>query len=398
MIFQRIINSILDTDLYKLTMMNAVVKHFPSLKVKYKFTDRNKISFPDGFDKELLEQVKSMEGLKLTRKEKRFLTRKCGDFLPPTFIDLLDGYRYDSNELKISLNEKNQLEIEIEGYWYRTILWEVPLMALISELYFKMTGQKVNLFDDANVVNDIEKAKLLVSHNAHFADFGTRRRYSFENQDRIVKLFKEEGGINFVGTSNVYFAMKYDINPIGTMAHEWIMVHAAIYGYKMANTMSLDNWVDVYNGDLGTALSDTYTTDVFFRTFDTKQSKLFDGVRHDSGDAFKFTDMVIKHYESLGIDPMSKVIVFSDGLNAKLAAEIKEYCVGKIKCSFGIGTHFTNDLKIFGIIPLNMVIKISQVWVNGEWVNAVKLSDDLGKNTGDATEVGLSKQVLHVAA
>lgn len=392
---KRIINSILDSDLYKFTMMNAVVKHFPDLKVKYKFTDRNKISFPDGFDIELKKQVELMSELKLTKLEKIFLSTKCGKFLPPTFIDLLAGYCYDSSELDIKLNEKNQLEIEISGYWYRTILWEVPLMALISELYFIMTGQVVDLFDHDNVINDIEKAHLLVSHNAFFADFGTRRRYSYENQDRIINLFIKNGENNFVGTSNVHFAMKYDIKPIGTMAHEWIMVHAAMYGYKMANTMSLNNWIDVYNGDLGTALSDTYTTDVFFRTFDMKMSKLYDGPRHDSGDPFEFTDKVISHYRSLGIDPMSKTIVFSDGLNAKLATEIKEYCVGKIKCSFGIGTHFTNDL---GVKPLNIVIKISQVWVNGEWVNAVKLSDDLGKNTGNATEVGLSKKVLHLEA
>jgi len=146
---------------------------------------------------------------------------------------------------------------------------------------------------------------------------------------------------------------------------------------------------------LGTALSDTYTTDVFFKTFDTKLSKLFDGVRHDSGDAFEFTDRVIEHYKSLGIDPTTKTIVFSDGLNTKLATEIKEYCVGKIKASFGIGTHFTNDL---GVQPLNMVIKISQVWISGEWVYAVKLSDNIGKNTGDPEEVALSKKVLHIAA
>jgi len=389
-----IIKSILDSDLYKFTMMNAVVKHFPSLKVKYKFTDRNKISFPDGFDKDLINEVKEMEKLQLTNDEKIFLTEKCGDFLPPTFIDLLKGYRFDSNELKISLNDNNQLNIEIEGYWYSTILWEVPLMALISELYFIKTGQKVDLFDNDNVYHDIDKVTSMLSHNAFFADFGTRRRYSYENQDRIVTLFKRHGGDKFVGTSNVHFAMKYDLKPIGTMAHEWIMVHAAIYGYKMANTLASENWVDVYGGQLGTVLSDTYTTDVFFRTFDMKMSKLYDGVRHDSGDPFVFADKVIVHYKSLGIDPMSKLIVFSDGLNTKLATEIKEYCVGKIMCSFGIGTHFTNDV---GVTPLNMVIKIYQVWVNGEWVNAVKLSDDLGKNTGDPTEVELSKQVLHVA-
>jgi len=390
-----IIRSLIDDDLYKLTMMNAVIKHFPTLKVRYKFTDRNKISFPDGFDDALRAEVKEMEKLKLTRPEKDFLNIKCGDFLPPTYVDFLNGFRYDSNELTITMDKDNKLEIEIEGYWYRTIKWEVSLMALISELYFNMTGEIVDLFDQGLMEHDAIKVNKLLLHNAFFADFGTRRRYSYENQDRIIKLFIEEGGDNFVGTSNVHFAHKYGIKPIGTMAHEWIMVHAALYGYKMANTMSLENWVDVYGGRLGTALSDTYTTDVFFKTFDTKLAKLFDGVRHDSGCPFKFTDKVIEHYKSLGIDPMTKTIVFSDGLNTKLATEIKEYCVGKIMSSFGIGTHFTNDV---GVRPLNMVIKISQVWVNGEWINAVKLSDNVGKNTGDPDEVSLSKRVLHIAA
>jgi len=385
----------IDDDLYKLTMQHAVIKHFPTLKVKYKFTDRNKISFPDNFDQDIISEVMNMATLKLTRPEKDFLNRECGDFLPPTYVDFLNGFRYDPNELDITLDKDNKLDIEITGYWYRTIKWEVSLMALISELYFIKTGQKVNLFDVDNVTNDIEKARMMVAHNAYFADFGTRRRYSYDNQDRIVQLFIKEAGHNFVGTSNVHLAHKHNIKPIGTMAHEWIMVHAALYGYKMANTASMENWVDVYGGRLGTALSDTYTTDVFFKTFDTKLSKLFDGVRHDSGDAFEFTDRVIEHYKSLGIDPTTKTIVFSDGLNTKLATEIKEYCVGKIKASFGIGTHFTNDL---GVQPLNMVIKISQVWISGEWVYAVKLSDNIGKNTGDPEEVALSKKVLHIAA
>lgn len=388
---KQIINSILDTDLYKLTMQQAVIQHFPRLVVRYKFIDRNKISYPGGFDVLLKEQVKKMENLALTKSEKNYLINKCGSYLTPTYIDFLEGYRYDSNELTIFLDAENHLDITIEGYWYRTINWEVALMGLISELYFKMTGQGAYLdsFDDY----DLNKLSKMVEHNAFLADFGTRRRYSFENQERIVKLFTNTPNPIFVGTSNVHLAHKYNIRPIGTLAHEWIMVHAAMYGYRMSNKLAMDHWIDTYGGELGTILVDTYTTDVFLKSFDSKYARLFDGVRHDSGDPFEFVDKFVAHYKKLKIDPMSKTIIFSDGLDIELAIQIKEYCVGKIKSSFGIGTHLTNDV---GVKPLNMVIKISEVLVNGEWIPAVKLSDNKGKNTGNKDEVTLCKAELRI--
>ena len=386
-----IIKSILDTDLYKLTMGFAVVKNFPYQKVRYKFTDRNNISFPDNFDKDVMDEVKNMESLFLTQLEKTWVTRNLGKFLPPTYIDFLSGYRFDSSEVDVYLDDDNKLHIDIEGFWYRTILWEVPLMAIISELYFQKTGQIIDIFDNNIVLKDRNKLQKMTEHNAFFADFGTRRRYSFKNQEKIVSLYKDCP--IFTGTSNVFLAYKYNIKCTGTMAHEWFMVHAALFGYKMSNKLSLDNWVNTYEGSLGIALSDTYTSDVFFKSFDMKQSKLFDGVRHDSGDPFEFTDKVINHYKSMGIDPMSKTIIFSDGLNTDLATEIKEYCVGRIKSAFGIGTHLTNDM---GVKPLNMVIKISEVLFNDDWIPAVKLSDNKGKNTGDKDEVELCKKILNI--
>lgn len=388
-----IIKSILDTDLYKLTMQNAVIQHFPDLKVRYKFIDRNKVSYPDGFDILLKDEVKSMESLSLTKGEKDFLTRKCGGYLTPTYIDFLEGFRYNSDEVDIKLDEENHLEITIEGYWYRTINWEVSLMGLISELYFKSTGQNVDI--ESYTEKDLNKLNQMVDHNAYLADFGTRRRYSFDNQDRVVKLFSIRPNSIFVGTSNVYLAYKYDIRPIGTLAHEWIMTIGCIYGYKMANNIAMEKWVETYGGNLGTMLVDTFTTDVFLKSFNNKYSRLFDGVRHDSGDPFEFVDKFVDHYKKLGIDPMSKTIIFSDGLDIELATQIKEYCVGKIKSSFGIGTHLTNDV---GVKPLNMVIKISEVFVNGEWYPAVKLSDNKGKNTGQPEEVYLCKRVLRIPA
>jgi len=188
--------------------------------------------------------------------------------------------------------------------------------------------------------------------------------------------------------------MKYKVKPIGTHAHEWFMFHAAKYGYKMANKLAMENWTDVFRGDLGIALSDTFTTEVFFKSFDRKFAKLYDGVRHDSGDAIEFADKVIQHYQSLGIDPKSKVIVFSDGLTPEKAVEIKNHCRSRIKCSFGIGTNFSNDV---GPTPLNMVIKITEAKPEGEdWIHCIKLSDSKGKHTGDKKEIEVAKYMLNI--
>jgi len=389
---EQIINNILDDDLYKFSMQQAVVKKFPRAKVKYSFINRGKTPFPDGFAEELRSQIKMMENLALTKDQKSWLMKKC-HYLDPTYLDFLYGYRYDSSEVGI-IQKGTSLSISIEGYWYSTILWEVPLMALISELYFLMVGE--HPWDENNrFENNAKKYQLFRLNGLHFADFGTRRRFSFDIQDEFVKQMS--GGkldTNFVGTSNVYLAYKYKITPIGTHAHEWFMFHAAKYGYKMANHLAMENWTDVFRGDLGIALSDTFTTDVFLKSFDKKFTKLYDGVRHDSGDPFVFGDKIIKHYDSLGIDTRSKTIVFSDSLNPQLAVDIKDYFRGKIKCSFGIGTNFSNDV---GVKPLNMVIKIVGAKPEDEeWHHTIKLSDVEGKHTGDKKEIEIAKYVLNI--
>jgi nicotinate phosphoribosyltransferase len=218
---------------------------------------------------------------------------------------------------------------------------------------------------------------------ASFAEFGTRRRRSYAIQDKVIQAFQTYGGFN--GTSNVHFAMKYNLKPIGTMAHEWIMGVSALEGLRHANFHALQNWVRVYNADLGIALTDTFGTPAFFKNFNMRLAKLYDGVRHDSGDPFEFADKVIEHYKSLGIDPMSKVIVFSDGLNVEKCLEIAKYCNGKIRFSFGIGTHFTNDFE--GSPALNMVIKI---WMC-DGVHVVKLGDGTGKTMGDPDAVRVAQ-------
>lgn len=385
-----IIQHITDNDLYKFTMQNAVINKFPLSKVRYKFINRGTELFPEGFADRLRQEVEQMASLKLTAEEYEFMKNKCY-YLSPSYLDFLAGYRYDPSEVKISqLNGK--LSVEIEGYWYKTILWEVPLMAIISELYFEITGQNIKSWDSADN-NTISKAERYRALGVKVAEFGTRRRYSYQNHDKVLGILKRYAPDTYVGTSNVYLAMKYNNTPIGTHAHEWFMYHAARFGVKYANRAALDNWVNVYRGDLGIALSDTYTTEVFFRDFDTLFAKLFDGVRHDSGDPIEFAQKTINHYKSLRINPMSKTIVFSDALNPELVERIAEFCKGKIGMSFGIGTNFTNDV---GVKPLNMVIKLSHVLTNGQWTEVVKLSDNPIKHTGNAEIVGRIKAELGI--
>ena len=385
------LNSLLDNDFYKITMQNAVIKLFPNEKVKYQFINRGKHEFPEGFAEELKNSVNAMAELKLTKAEKEFLRITC-PYMDLPYLDFLAGYHYDPSEVKI-IQTENNLEVTVEGEWYRTILWEVPLLALISELFYEMNNLERNP-NNFVVENTLRKAEELNNLGVTFAEFGTRRRHSYQVQDLVVEALIRNKSSKFIGSSNVHFAMKYGVKPIGTHAHEWFMFHAAEYGFKMANALSLEHWVDVYRGDLGVALSDTYTTDVFFQQFDKKFAKLFDGVRHDSGDPIEFANKTIAHYQKNGIDPLFKYIIFSDGLNLEKVSEITNACKGRIGISFGIGTNLTNDV---GLRPMNIVMKlIAAQSINGDWIPTVKLSDERGKYTGDPKMIELAKEFLRI--
>ncbi len=384
-----IINRFTDNDLYKFSVMLAIQRLYPRAWVRYDFINRGKTEFPDGFAERLKQEVESMANLCMTREEKRFITRRCYYF-DPVFIDFLEGYRYDPSEVTIT-QEGGKLDISVEGYWYRTVLWEVPLMAIVSELYFRITGAVPQLIEE----KAIEKANRLNEMKADYSDFGTRRRFSFDVHDKVIGCFKQYSTEYFKGTSNVFLAMKYDTIPIGTMPHEWFMFHGAVYGYRAATAKALEAWVDVYQGSLGISLTDTYTTDIFYESFNLKQAKLFDGVRWDSGDPLEYTDRTIRFYKNNRIDPLSKTIVYSDSLDLERVQEIKKYVNGRVHDAYGIGTFFTNDV---GAKPLNMVIKLTQVKFNKElkYLYAVKLSDVPGKNTGNPEEIELCKKVLGI--
>lgn len=385
------LKSILDNDFYKITMQCAVVKLFPNETVKYQFINRGKHFFPEGFGVALRESVDAMAKLKLTKDEKKYLQKTC-PYLDLPYVDFLEGYRYDPSEVKIK-QIGHDLEVTVEGLWYRTILWEVPLLSIISELHYEMNHLERNS-NEVVIENTIEKSNKLNELGVTFAEFGTRRRHSYQVQKLVLEALTEDANSTFIGSSNVHLAMLFGIKPIGTHAHEWFMFHGAEFGYKMANQLALEHWVDIYRGDLGVALSDTYTTDVFFRQFDKKFAKLFDGVRHDSGDPIEFAEKTIAHYEKNGINPLFKYIIFSDGLNLEKVEEITNACTGKIGISFGIGTNLTNDV---GLKPMNIVMKLTGVLgYNNEWIPTIKLSDEKGKYTGDPKMIELAKEVLRI--
>lgn len=385
------INSILDNDFYKFTMQHAVIKLFPKARAKYRFINRGEHMFPPGFASALQEAIAELAKLQLTNREKDFFATTC-PYIDPTYFDFLQGYRYDPTEVRIEQNG-GELHIAIEGYWYRTILWEVPIMSLICELYYELTSQ-VRQGDDEVAEKARQKIMRYKQLGITIAEFGTRRRHSYTAHRLVVQALQAAGEGTFIGTSNVHMAMLNQTKPIGTHAHEWFMFHAAKYGFKMANLLGLEHWSDVYRGDLGIALSDTYTTDVFFTQFDKKLTKLFDGVRHDSGDPLEFADKAIAHYQQNGIDPRSKTIIFSDGLDVEKVTRIAEYCRGRIGISFGIGTNFTNDV---GLPPMNIVIKMVEAYPEeAHWTPVIKLSDEPGKHTGDENMIALAKQILEI--
>ncbi|KHJ52546.1 nicotinate phosphoribosyltransferase [Halomonas sp. NyZ770] len=385
------LTSLLDNDFYKITMQNAVIKRFPYAHARYAFINRGEHAFPEGFGEALRGEVDRMVALCLTEEEKRYLETTC-PYLDPTYLDFLAGFRYDPREVTIE-QQGSELSVVIEGPWYRTILWEVPLMALISELWYRLRGVAVSEEDEALIEQRTrEKIELYRQHGLKIAEFGTRRRFSFAVHDRVVEALRHYGGEAFSGTSNVLLAMRHGVKPIGTHAHEWFMFHGARFGFKMANSLALEHWVDVYRGDLGIALTDTFTTRAFFESFDKKFAKLFDGVRHDSGDPIEFADATIAHYRRLGIDPLSKTIIFSDALTPEKVERIRAFCQGRIGMAFGIGTNFTNDI---GVAPMNMVIKMVEARPEGQgWLPVVKLSDVPTKNTGDPEMIALAKKVL----
>ena len=388
------IYSILDTDLYKFTMSNAYFQLYRDAEGTFTFNDRNN----EVYDKSFLEMLKlelaKMCMLRLTEVEYAYIS--AIRFLSTNYTEWLKGFHFEYDKIQVSLDSEGHLHIEVTDKMYKVTLYEVPILAIVAECRNKWLGIKIDM---AKVIDILDKKiDFANEHQLYFAEFGTRRRASAASHEQIVKRLKERCPIYCVGTSNVYFAMKYGMKYSGTCAHEWIMFHAGIGGFKTANLDALNDWIKVYQGDLGISLIDTYTTASYLHTLTMKQAKLLDGFRQDSGDEFQIGNMIIDKLKEFHIDPTSKTIVFSNALDFDKYAEVAKYFKGRIKVSAGIGTNLTCDLCIEGYKPANIVMKLSKCRYSPRdfWEYVIKISDDLGKHMGMQELFDIAVRELHL--
>ncbi|BGP62472.1 nicotinate phosphoribosyltransferase [Rhodotorula toruloides] len=408
------IQSLLDVDLYKLSMQYAVLEAYPGVNVKYRFTNRSGTKFTRPMYDAVLAAIKHLGTLRLQPEERAFLERHC-PYFPKSYLDYLSNFRLRPDEqVKVE-----GFDLEIHGLWTETILYEVPLMSIISEAYFTHVDTKwdyVGQYENAR-----QKGLALYRAGCILSEFGSRRRRTYKAHDIVMRGLikaneecgngKEGKGGKLSGTSNVHFAQKYDLAPIGTIAHELIMGIAALEGYEGSNGRMMDMWEKIYpDGSLGIALTDTFTTKPFFDDFvsNPERARRWKGLRQDSGDPFKFIPVAKEAFQRVGADPSKKIVVFSDSLDVKRCLELKKASdKAGIGCSFGVGTDLTNDFRHveqpeqqehLGDGPirtegakskaLNMVIKLYSI--NDQF--CVKISDELTKNTGDPEAVRLVKR------
>ena len=377
----QIITHLTDTDQYKFSMGQAIFHQFNSDETTWTFKCRNKnVRFTPEMVEEITRQIKMYCDLRFTEEELNYLSTI--KWLHKDYIDFLRFWHPRFEEFDISTHGDCGLSIETKGTWLNTSMYEIPTLAIVNEVYFTMKYY-INPLEDQLINNTAYKINGLrlrghefhTLYNIPFSEFGTRRRLSKSSQERMLTMFRDANIPGFVGTSNVYFAMKLGLKPVGTMAHEYIMtVGQGHHEYNPAysNKFALDSWVKEYGILNGIALTDTITTDCFLRDFRLTFATLFSGVRHDSGDPMIWGDKMIEHYKSLGIDPMTKTLLFSDSLNFDRAIDIVKYFDGRAKVAFGIGTWLSNDC---GITPLNIVMKVTEA--NGQPV--AKVSDASGK-------------------
>lgn len=377
----RIINSLLELDLYKLSMGQAIYHQFSDYKTTWTFKCRNKdVYFTGEMVDEIREQIKAYCELRFTEDELAYIDSI--KWMKGSYVDFLRLWQPRFEDFEITTDANCGLSIETKGTWLNTSMYEIPTLAIVNEVYFRMAYDYDKLFDSfkKKLNEKYEALKNGKYYAGVFSEFGLRRRLSAEAQELVVEKFSHLNDTNhcastFVGTSNVYLAKKYGLTPVGTMAHEFIMCagqgnhkHNPAY----SNWYALDAWVKEYGVLNGIALTDTITTDCFLRDFQLTYATLFSGVRHDSGDPIEWGEKMIAHYKELGIDPQTKTLLFSDSLNFEKADEIFRHFNGRTKVAFGIGTYLSNDTCVE---PLNIVMKTTKA--NGQ--DVAKLSDVDGK-------------------
>lgn len=368
-----IINSLLDTDLYKFNMNQVIFHKHTNLNGTYLFKCRNRgIQFTEEMVDEIKEQVDHLCTLTFTKEELDYL--RSIRFIKDDYVEFLRLWRPLRDYVKIWRNDDGILSIMIEGPIFSCMPFEIYLLEIVNEVYFAFQYNYEELKEQARrrLREEIEGFKN-GRYTFRFAEFGCRRRLSREWQEEVVRTMKREVP-NMVGTSNVYLAMKYDLLPVGTYAHEYVEMYQGINKIPVAygNYYAMKDWYEEYRGDNGTALSDTLTTDLFLLDFDRSMANNFTGVRHDSGDPYEWGEKIIAHYKKFGIDPKTKTLLFSDSLNFEKAQALYDYFKDRINVSFGIGTYCTNNTDVEA---LNIVIKLQ--YVNGRPV--AKISDAAGK-------------------
>ena len=377
---EQIITSLLETDLYKISMGQAIYHQYSDFKTTWTFKCRNTdVFFTPAMVREIKRQIKLYCKLSFTEDELEYLNNIS--WIKGSYVDFLRLWRPRYEDFHFSTDDPTGLTLEATGTWLNTSMYEIPTLAIVNEVYFRMAYNYDELFESFKE-RLAEKKQWLLSNKysiGNFSEFGLRRRLSAEAQELAVKELAEvtwqKCSSNCVGTSNIYLARKYNLIPVGTMAHDWIMCVGQgnhRHNPSYSNYYSLESWVREYGVQNGTALTDTITTDCFLRDFDLTYATLFYGVRHDSGDPIEWGEKMIAHYESLHIDPTTKTLLFSDSLNFEKAAKIYEHFKGRAKVAFGIGTYISNDTKERA---LNIVMKVTRC--NGQ--DVAKISDTPGK-------------------
>ena len=395
------IKSILDTDLYKFSTSYAYFHLYPLAEGRFRFTDRNKESWL-GREGVIMgafaDAMEDLKNLTLTDEEMNWCIKNI-PYIPATYWEWLRTFRFDPSKIEYWIDKNGVFQCHVVDSLYKVTLYEIAVLATYSEIRNNFSGVFYSIDDHELLmkVHDLTDRKIQLAEFNHlnFSEFGTRRRFSSAMQDYVLHNINNYSH-TCAGTSNVMYAMQYDMKPIGTFPHEWIMFHGACFGYKRANYLGLEDWITTYKGDLGIALVDTYTTKSFLRTLTKQQALLLQGFRQDSGDEFEVGDMIIKRLKELGIDPTTKTIVFSNALTFEKAVTIKNYFEGKCKISFGIGTNLTCDIPVDGYKPANVVMKLDMCRLSKKdpWEDCIKISDDLGKHMGNETEFKIAQYEL----